>query len=173
MAFCEPAYTFFVLGGTLEFISLNIPFYYIQSFSISEGIATDGLGFYLLSILTTGSVLGRILPNVFANVIGPFNIIFTCTVITGAMMFALVNLSSLAGVIILSPDRALIGTRMGMGYAVMTIGNLVGTPAAGAFLQNRGFNVMWIFGGGVSIAGGIAMMMSRNFQGGWRLLIRQ
>lgn len=53
MAFREPAYTFFVLGGTLEFISLNIPFYYIQYFAISEGITTNGLGFYLLSILTT------------------------------------------------------------------------------------------------------------------------
>lgn len=147
MAFREPAYTFFVLGGTLEFISLNIPFYYIQYFAISEGITTNGLGFYLLSILTTGSVLGRILPNIFANLIGPFNIMFTCTVISGAMMFALVNLSSLAGVVIvaflygfftgafvslpptcfvkLSPDRALIGTRIGMGYAVMAIGNLI------------------------------------------------
>ncbi|RAQ64548.1 monocarboxylate permease [Aspergillus flavus] len=195
MAFREPAYTFFVLGGTLEFISLNILFYYIQYFAISEGITTNGLGFYLLSILTTGSVLGRILPNIFANLIGPFNIIFTCTVISGAMMFALVNLSSLAGVVIvaflygfftgafvslpptcfvkLSPDRALIGTRIGMGYAVMTIGNLGGTPAAGVILQNWGFNAVWIFGGGVSIAGGIAMMISRNFQGGWKLLIRQ
>lgn len=195
MAFHEPAYTFFVLGETLEFISLNIPFYYIQYFAISEGITTNGLGFYLLSILTTGSVLRRILPNIFANLIGPFNIIFTCTVISGAMMFALVNLSSLAGVVIvaflygfftgafvslpptcfvkLSPDRALIGTRIGMGYVVMTIGNLVGTPAAGVILQNWGFNAVWIFGGGVSIAGGIAMMISRNFQGGWKLLIRQ
>ncbi|KAE8328052.1 major facilitator superfamily domain-containing protein [Aspergillus sergii] len=171
MAFREPAYTFFVLGRTLEFISLNIPFYYIQYFAISEGIATNGLGSYLLSIMTTASVLGRILPNVFANVIGPFNIIFTCTVISGAMI-AFVSLPPTCFVK-LSPDRALIGTRTGMGYAVMTIGNLVGTPAAGAILQNWGFNAMWIFGGGVSIVGGIAMMTSRNFQGGWKLLIRQ
>ncbi|KAF7624932.1 hypothetical protein AFLA_001809 [Aspergillus flavus NRRL3357] len=79
MAFREPAYTFFVLGGTLEFISLNIPFYYIQYFAITAGV----------------------------------------------------------------------------------------------ILQNWGFNAVWIFGGGVSIAGGIAMMISRNFQGGWKLLIRQ
>ncbi|KAE8358936.1 major facilitator superfamily domain-containing protein [Aspergillus caelatus] len=31
VAFREPAYTFFVLGGTLEFISLNIPFYYVNT----------------------------------------------------------------------------------------------------------------------------------------------
>ncbi|KAE8378992.1 major facilitator superfamily domain-containing protein [Aspergillus bertholletiae] len=194
-AFREPAYTFFVLGCTLEFISLNIPFYYIQYYAIREGIATTDLGFYLLSILTTGSVFGRILPNIFANVVGPFNIMVVCTVMSGVMMFALVNLSSLAGVVIvavlygfftgafvslpptcyvkLSPDRALIGTRMGMGYAVITIGNLVGAPVAGAILQHRGFNAVWIFGGGVSMVGGITMLISRNCQGGWKRPIRR
>ncbi|RMZ41958.1 monocarboxylate permease [Aspergillus flavus] len=157
MAFREPAYTFFVLGGTLEFISLNIPFYYIQYFAISEGITTNGLGFYLLSILTTLDLLAGVVIVAF---------------LYGFFTGAFVSLPPTCFVK-LSPDRALIGTRMGMGYAVMTIGNLVGTPAAGAILQNRGFNAVWIFGGGLSIAGGIAMMISRNFQGGWKLLIRQ
>lgn len=94
-------------------------------------------------------------------------------------MFALVNLSSLVAMVVvsllygffsgafvslpstcfvhLSPDRSLLGTRMGMGYAVMTIGNLIGTPVAGAILQNEGFNLMWKFGGIMSIAGGLIM----------------
>ena len=144
------------------------------------------MAFYLLSIITTGSVFGRIFPNFFANQVGPFNIIFSCTIVCGALMFALVNLSSLAGMVVvallygffsgafvslpptcfvhLSPDRSLIGTRMGMGYAVMTIGNLIGTPVAGAILQNKGFNSMWIFGGIMSIAGGLTMLVSRNIQ---------
>lgn len=105
-------------------------------------------------------------------------------------MFALVNLSRLAGIVIisffygffsgafvslsptcfvkLSPDRSLVGTRMGMGYAAMTVGMLVGTPAAGAILQSKGFNSVWIFGGVLSIAGGLTMMISRNIQGGWK-----
>ncbi|KAJ6094959.1 MFS general substrate transporter [Penicillium canescens] len=179
-AFKELAYTFFVLGGLLTFISLNIPFFYIQSYAINKGIPADGMSFYLLSIITTGSVFGRIFPNFFANQVGPFNIISLCTIICGALMFALVNLSGLAGMVVvsllygffsgafvslpptcfahLSPDRGLIGTRMGMGYAVMTIGNLVGTPVAGAILQNESFNAMWIFGGVMSIAGGLIMM---------------
>jgi MFS family permease len=102
-------------------------------------------------------------------------------------MFALVNLSGLAGMVVvsllygffsgacvslpptcfvhLSPDKSLIGTRMGMGYAAMTVGNLVDTPVAGAILQNEGFNAMWIFGGAMSITGGPTMMVSRNIQG--------
>ncbi|KAF9884238.1 hypothetical protein FE257_001970 [Aspergillus nanangensis] len=188
-AFKEPAYAAFVLGGVLAFISLNIPFFYIQYFAIESGIASDELAFYLLPILTTGSVFGRVFPNIFANLVGPFNIIYSCTIVSGALMFALINISSLAGVIILallygfftgafvslpptcfvrlSPQRSLIGTRMGMGYAVMTVGNLIGSPVAGVILQKNGFNSMWTFGGVLSIAGGIAMMTSRNFQGGW------
>ncbi|KAJ5610832.1 MFS general substrate transporter [Penicillium lagena] len=191
-AFKEPAYTFFVLGGMLTFISLNIPFFYIQYFAVTKKIAADEVGFYLLSIITAGSVFGRIFPNLFANKVGPFNIVFVCTIICGALMFALIDLSNLAGVVVvallygffsgafvslpptcfvrLSPDRGLIGTRMGMGYAAMTVGNLIGTPVAGAILQDHGFNAMWIFGGVMSAAGGLTMMMSRNILGEWKLL---
>lgn len=192
----KPAYTSFVLGATLTFISLNIPFFYIQYFAIAKKIARGEVGFYLLSIITTGSVFGRILlPNLFANRVGPFNIVFSCTIICGALMFALIDLSSLAGVVViallygffsgafvslpptcfvrLSPDRSLIGTRMGMGYAVMTAGNLIGTPVAGVILQDKGFNAMWVFGGVMSIAGGLTMTISRNIQGGWQLLARK
>lgn len=109
-------------------------------------------------------------------------------------MFALINLKSLAGVVVvaflygffsgafvslpptcfvkLSPDRRRIGTRMGMGYLVMTVGTLVGTPTAGAILQNRGFNAMWVFGGVMSMAGAGVMMVSRSIQADWRLLAR-
>lgn len=193
-AFKEPAYVSFVVGGLLAYICLNIPFYYIQSYSISHGITNPDLGFYMLPIITTGSVFGRIFPNIFANAIGPFNIVFGCTVICGALMFALIDMSGLGGVVIiallygffsgafvplpptcfvkLSPDRSLIGTPMGMGYAVMTIGNLIGTPVAGVILHNRGFHSVWIFAGIMSIAGGLGMMLSRNFQGGWKIAVR-
>jgi hypothetical protein len=62
-AFKEPAYTFFVVGGLLTFISLNTPFFYIQSYATNKGISADGMGFYPLSIITTGSVFGRIFPT--------------------------------------------------------------------------------------------------------------
>ncbi|KAB8269047.1 major facilitator superfamily domain-containing protein [Aspergillus minisclerotigenes] len=193
-AFKEPAYSCSVMGGLLTFISLNIPFFYIQSYAQGRGIPADGMGFYLLSIITTGSVFGRIFPNIFANQIGPFNIISLCTIVCRALMFALVNLSSLASMVAvsllygffsgafvslpptcfvhLSPDRNSIGTRMGMGYAVMTIGNLIGTPVAGAILQDKGFNSMWIFGAVILITGGVTMMVSRNIQGRWKPFAR-
>ncbi|RMJ28988.1 Major Facilitator Superfamily [Aspergillus sp. HF37] len=192
-AFKEPAYVSFISGGILVYITLNIPFYYISSFAISHGIAHGDLAFYLLPIITTGSVFGRIVPNLFAHKVGPFNIVFVCAVICGALMFALIDLSNLGGLIVvallygffsgafvslpptcfvkLSPNRSLIGTRMGMGYAVMMIGNLIGTPIAGAILEDGGFNSVWILAGVTSIAGGFGMFLSRNFQGGWKILV--
>ncbi|KAE8414656.1 major facilitator superfamily domain-containing protein [Aspergillus pseudocaelatus] len=101
-AFKEPAYSFFVMGGLLTFISLKIPFFYIQSYAQGRGIPADGMRLYLLSIIATGSVFGRIFPNFFANQIGSFNIISLCTIVCGALMFALVNLSSLAGMVVVS-----------------------------------------------------------------------
>lgn len=72
----------------------------------------------------------------------------------------------------LSPDRSLIGTRMGMGYAVMAVENLIETPSAGAILQNKGFNTMWIFSAVISVVGGLTMIFSRNIQDQWKPLAR-
>ncbi|EAW09008.1 putative monocarboxylate permease [Aspergillus clavatus NRRL 1] len=193
-AFKEPAYTVFVLGAMLAYITINIPFYYIQYFALTKHLAAGDLPFYLLSIITTGSIFGRILPNYLANKIGAFNIISICSIICGGTVVALVDMSNLPGAVIvsllygffsgavvslpptcfvkLSPDRSLIGTRMGMGYGVMMIGNLIGSPVAGAILQDRGFNAMWIFGGVTSMAGGIVMMISRCIQGKWEVFAK-
>ncbi|KAJ6438232.1 Endoglucanase-1 [Purpureocillium lavendulum] len=191
-AFKEPAYTSFVLGAMLTSVTINIPFYYIQYYAISTGVASNELGFYFLSIMTTGSFFGRVLPNLLANRVGPFNIIFLCTLMSGCLTFAFVDNFSLAGVVAsafffgffsgayvslpptcfvrLSPTRSVVGTRMGMGFAVAMLGNLLGAPLAGVILREKGFNAMWIFGGASSILGAFALMMSRNIQGKWKLL---
>ncbi|KAB8072491.1 hypothetical protein BDV29DRAFT_202313 [Aspergillus leporis] len=168
----------------LSFVSLNIPFFYIQYFALENSIAADQLAFYLLSVITTGSGFGRVLPNFFANRIGPFNIICSSTIFCGGLR-GMVVIALLYGFfsgafvslpptcfVRLSPDRSLIGTRMGMGYAVMAVDNLIGTPSAGSILQDRGFNAMWIFSAVISIAGGLTMMISRKVQGRRKLPAR-
>ena len=63
VAFTEPAYVLFILGGLVTFMGLYVPFFYIQYFSVSTGITDANLGFYLLAILNTASIAGRIIPN--------------------------------------------------------------------------------------------------------------
>ncbi|UNI18573.1 hypothetical protein JDV02_004833 [Purpureocillium takamizusanense] len=193
-AFKEPAYTSFVLGAAMTAITINIPFYYMQYYAVSTGIASRELGFYLLSIMLTGSFFGRVLPNLLANRVGPFNIVVVCTLMSGCLCLALVNNYSLAGVVVaatlfgffsgayvslpptcyvrLSPTRGVVGTRMGMGFAIAMVGNLIGPPLAGLILRQKGFNSMWIFAGVSSMVGACGMMASRNIQGKWKLLAK-
>ena len=74
-AFREPPYMLFLIGGFLGFMGLYTPFFYVQSYAIGEGITDRELGFYLLSILNSASIFGRIVPNFVADKTGPFNII--------------------------------------------------------------------------------------------------
>ncbi|EED20913.1 monocarboxylate permease, putative [Talaromyces stipitatus ATCC 10500] len=119
--------------------------YFSSRLTLANGIAAAGSGFGPLSVFKV-----RVIPSskrkpmnlsafkepaysIFVLGVGPFNIISLCTIIYEALMFALVNLSGVAG-------------------------NLVGTPVAGVILQNKDFNSMWIFGGIMSISKGWTTM---------------
>ena len=69
----------------------------------------------------------------------------------------------------LSPDRGIIGTRMGMGFAIIAIGGLIGTPISGAILNSSGWVAMWAFSGAASVGGGLIMFLSRMAQAEWKL----
>ncbi|KAF7596218.1 hypothetical protein BBP40_002750 [Aspergillus hancockii] len=193
-AFKEPAYVVFLLGGTITSISIDIPNYYIQIYAIENHITSGEFGFYLLSVITAGSVCGRLCLNILAEKVGPFNVLSLSIIVCGVLSFALINVESMPGLIImliiygffsgaftslpppcfvkLSPNQALVGTRMGMGYAAITIGNLVGAPIAGAIRDNWSSNSMWGFSGIVSIGGGLVIVLSRCFKGGWRIWVK-
>ena len=71
----------------------------------------------------------------------------------------------------LSPSRGVIGTRMGMGFSIVGLGVLIGTPAAGAILgPDNDFKSGWIFGGVTVLAGTGFFVLARMFQSGWTLI---
>ncbi len=69
-------------------------------------------------------------------------------------------------------NRKVIGTRMGMGFAVVSVGLLVGTPVTGQILQASGFKYVWIFGGTMLIAGSFFTALARMAQGNWKLWVK-
>lgn len=190
-AFKELQYTLFVAGGFITFMGLYAPFFYVQTYAISTGITSTDLGFYLLAFLNAGSIFGRIIPNFVAGYTGPFNIIVPCCLISGILCLCLIAVDSAASQIVLcvlygffsgglvslpptifvhlSPNRGMIGTRMGMGFAIISIGLLVGTPIAGQILEASSFTYVWIFGGVCVIAGSGLMACSRVAKAGWSL----
>lgn len=194
-AFTELPYLFYVIGGALGFAGLYVPFFYIQYFAITTKITNANLGFYLLAILNSGSVFGRIVPNLIADKVGGLNILIPCGIITAVLIFCLLATTSVAGVIIvalvygffsgtfvslppsifvsLSPNRGLIGTRMGMGFSVISLGVLAGTPIAGAILgAENNFTGIWIFGGTMTMVGTLFFVAARVAKVGPKLSIK-
>lgn len=191
-AFKELPYVLFVFGSFLGFMGLYVLFFYVQTYAIETGITNPNLGFYLLAILNSGSVFGRIIPNYIADRTGPLNMIIPCAFATGILSLCLIPTHSIAPLIVivalygffsgtfvslpptifvhLTKNRALIGTRMGMGFSIVSVGLLIGTPISGAILNATGFPQTWIFGGVMTLSGACVIAASRVAQGGWSIM---
>jgi predicted MFS family arabinose efflux permease len=190
----QPEYVLFVLGTLVGFLGLYSLFYYVQSYAISKHLMNQDLAFYLLSMLNAASAFGRLLPNILADKVGALNCLFPAALLSGIMILLLIPANSTAAVIVIvmlfgffsgtfvslpptivvhmTKNRGLIGTRLGMCFAVVSFGMLCGPPIDGAILGGSGFTSMWIFGGIVTIAGAGLLLASRVVFKGWKLNIK-
>lgn len=159
-AFKEPAFVMFCISMFLGFLGFYNFLFYVQSYAIDTGITGATLGFYLLSMLNAGSTVGRILPNFFADHIGPLNVLVPAATATAILAFAWIGVHNVPGIIVLAvlyglcsggfvslppvvmaymtKDVRELGTRLGMVFAVTSVGLLVGTPIGGAILNSSG-----------------------------------
>ena len=190
-AWKEPPYLLYNLGAFLTFIGLYTPFFYIANYALEEDIMGPNLAFYIFAVLNAASTFGRILPNLIADKLGPFNIIVPCIFATGMLTLCLIAAHSTAAIMVIMAfygffsgtlvslpgtiyvhlagphKRGLVGTRMGMGFAFVGIGILIGTPLSGAILRRYGYAATWGFGGAFTIFGAIVTMAARFAQAGW------
>ncbi|KAK3673035.1 hypothetical protein LTR78_007146 [Recurvomyces mirabilis] len=191
-AFQEWPYIFFVAGNVCCFLGLYEPFFYIQSYAIQNNIANPNIAFYLLSIINAASTFGRIIPGYTADRVGPLNMIFPCTLLAGILCLCLAAAYSLGPVIAilvlygfcsgtlvslpptifvqLTKNRAVIGTRMGMGFAITSMGMLAGTPISGAILGASSFTYVWVFGGICTVMGALLLCCCRVAKGGFGVM---
>lgn len=195
-AFKELPYTFFVAGCFLAFMGLYAPFFYVEFYSISYKITNENLAFYTLAIINSASVFGRIVPNFIADKVGPLNIIIPACFISGIICLCLIPVRTVGPLIVvcllygffsgalvsLPPtiyvhlsikNRAMIGTRMGQGFFIISIGLLLGTPICGWILNGASYAYVWVFSGLLLIAGAIVMFLSRTAKvGGLKLMTK-
>ncbi|KAF8148455.1 MFS general substrate transporter [Crassisporium funariophilum] len=167
-------------------LGLFFPYFYLQLYAVDIGI-TSGVAFYSVAILNVGSILGRLLPNFFADKFGAYNMLLPCLFITSGLAFAMFGISNLAGVIIfgllygfwsgsyvslipsllaqLSTCTGEQGTRMGIAFSIVGTSLLVGTPIEGALLQTSDGRLVWyksiIFCGVMVLCGSVGMTISR------------
>ncbi|OAL43574.1 MFS general substrate transporter [Pyrenochaeta sp. DS3sAY3a] len=194
-AFLIPAYSFQVAGFFFGFMGLYMPFFYAQVYALQRHITNENLAFYLLAVMNSTSTFGRIIPNLFSDKIGPFNVVIPCATISAILCLCFIPVSSSAGIIVLmafygffsgsfvslpptiivhlSTDaRDKIGTRLGQSFALIALGVLIGTPIGGAVLDHSGFDALWTFGGCLLFGSAGFLVLGRVAFRGWGLRIK-
>ncbi|KAK3070549.1 hypothetical protein LTR53_010286 [Teratosphaeriaceae sp. CCFEE 6253] len=192
-AFTDWPYITCVVTTTVGYIGLYVGIFYFSYFGQSTGITGESLSFYLVPILNAGSVLGRTVPNWISDKIGPLNVITPGALLMGVVLLCNIAVKSAGGLIAtvfffglfsgifialppvlfvgLTKNKAVVGTRIGMGFAFMGCGVLIGGPAAGAILQSSsgGMNWtgVWLLGGICPLAATVAFVMLRGGVAGW------
>ncbi|KAL5422537.1 hypothetical protein PMIN07_012457 [Paraphaeosphaeria minitans] len=189
-AFRIPAYSLMVTGFFVGFMGLYMPFFYAQLYAITDRITDPDLGFYLLAIMNSASVFGRIVPNYVADRLGPFNVVIPCTVVSAVLCCCFIAAHTAPGIVVLMAlygffsgtfvslpptiivhlsltERGKIGTRMGQSFGVIAVGLLIGTPIGGAILDRSGFWAVWVYGA-VMLGASVGMLWAaRVSHKGW------
>jgi len=188
------SYDLFCLGTFFNFMGMYVPFYYISSFGVSHEIINAKLGFYLLTILNAGSVFGRIIPNFFADKIGPLNMMTPLVLLIGIIAYAWTSITSAGqiivfcisygffggalvaitgpAIVVISPDLSLVGTHVGMNFGITGLGLLIGNPVAGVLLDQHGYIGPAIWCGTCNVVGGSLILAARISKAGAGLMVK-
>lgn len=185
-AFKEPPYSLFLIGVFLICLGQYFAFYYISSFATNVLHLPYGTAINVLLVLNGVGVLGRLIPSYFADQhFGCYNMLIPFCFASATVLFfwPLVKSSSglygwavtygffVAGfqgmfpavLTSLTKDMSRVGTRNGMGLAIIGLGTLVGPPIAGALIQSNGgsYLVAQLFGGATVFLGSLVLIIGR------------
>ncbi|EXJ87268.1 hypothetical protein A1O3_04227 [Capronia epimyces CBS 606.96] len=193
-AFKHPAYTIQVVGMFFVWWGLFTPFFFLPSYAESRGVRLD-LSIYMLAILNSGSLVGRISSGFAAPHLGRFNLLVMASCACGILVFCWLRVVSTAAicvfavlygvfsgfVIALFPTTIAevcahpteIGSYVGMALGVYGFPGLTGTPITGAMIARyKGYDEAIIFSGAVLIAGASLTFLARCLFAkgrGWRV----
>jgi predicted MFS family arabinose efflux permease len=71
----SPIYCVSILGAFIAFLGTWTPFFYVGLYGAETGAASQRTAFYLVAVVTAGSVIGRVLPGLIALRAGVFNVV--------------------------------------------------------------------------------------------------
>lgn len=181
-----------LIGGLLltpasqTFVGLFFPFFYLASYArdIQHLSYSDSLN--LLLVLNGVGIVGRLVPGFLALWFGTFNVFTTLVATTALTMYFWAAVSSLEGLYVwtvffslsmggiqslfpaalaaLKFDAQKQGTRMGMVFAVIGFGILIGPPISGMLVKNSGgrYLTAQVFSGSCMVAGLLLLLAARE-----------
>jgi hypothetical protein len=180
-AFKEPPYVLFIAGMFFAFWSLYFAFYYVGSYARNIIGLDYADSVNLLMIMVAVGWPGRIIPNYLADkYFGPLQSMIPFAFVCGILFFGWTGVHSAGGLYgfasvygiasgaiqslwpatlsSLTTDLKKAGTRLGMGFTIISIATLTGPPLAGALVASRNGNYLY-----AQVWGGCSMVLAGCF----------
>lgn len=143
-------------------------------------------------------MFGRTIPNAISDKTGALNLIIPGAFLCGILAFCMLAVDSVGGIVVVvllfgffsgvfialppvlfvafTKDKSRIGTRIGMGFAMLGFGCLAGGPGGGSILGNnaadQNWTGLWVYGGVTSIVSGIVFLGLRIWRVGPKLMVK-
>ena len=138
------------------------------------------------------------LPNILSDKIGPLNVITPGAMAVGIVFLCYIPVHNVGGMVVVAllfgffsgifialppvlffqftKNKAVVGTRVGMGFAMIGAGVLCGGPGGGAILGADGANMhwtsVWIYAGVTTLAAGFIFGALRLWQAGAKVMVK-
>ena len=198
--FKDILFLFSCLSFLVNLLGLYVPYYYINIYAIEVVDISPNLASYLLAILNAGffdPFRDRLIPSYAAQRLGLLNVQIIFEVLFSALAFAHLGIKSTAGVVAftivygfvsaffvflsipivtsLTPDKSVWGTRLGMSFAVIGLGALIGSPVAGAILggsPNRNWTGLILWCGTMFMVSAVILTSVRTLRVGFKLFVK-
>ena len=178
-AFRDPAFMVFCLALFLICTAYWVPFFLLPTFAQFKAGASSDLAFYVLVICNASTIPGRYMAVPLSNRFGPALTMSGFALASSVLLFGWVGVKSVASTIVwavlialftgplavlypitvphLSPDKDLVGTRIGISSAAAALGTLVGFPVTsslndietGTFWKSQVFTGCCMFSGAI------------------------
>ncbi|KAF7349614.1 MFS general substrate transporter [Mycena sanguinolenta] len=140
----DAPYVFAILAMSTYTIGFYFPLFYLQLDAVTHGISKT-LSFYSLVIMNASSFFGRLSPRVLFLILCMIALKSVASVVVIGVLYgysAGIFVTLMAPLLtVLTDDLGELGLRMGVGFAVVGIGGLIGPPINGALLT--GHFVWW------------------------------
>ncbi|KAL2072059.1 hypothetical protein VTL71DRAFT_11402 [Oculimacula yallundae] len=172
----SPILLLLAAGLFLVYLGLFSPLFYITSWTIGLGLDAD-MGFYMVSIINAISLLGRILPGLWADQIGTYNIMVISAGLSGIISFrgtlfystveksndtflqAVIGLQGACAAQIAQPQQY--GIAMGFVMSILSIAGLIGSPINGQLLNKWQYLGLSLFSGLAMLLGMLVLILAK------------
>ena len=181
----------------ISFLGFSIFHTFASFYAMHQNLTSRDLAFNLSPIYNGLATIGRIVPGALSDRVGPFNIMIPSACMLGVMYYLSIIVSSasavvtvtaiagfLSGIFTAMPplcftrlvkEQDKLGTWIGTGYAIASLGLLIGGPIGGAILgqgETRHWATLWTFAGTIMLVASALLTVSRINLSGFHLFAK-